>query len=909
MTQRLWWSFGDPREEGNQLVTDFYYKTGKHMRLTLPWPARRFTAAGELPIQVNGGDDRGEWIEDFSTGSVETGRRLYSLLGKEAQETLIRSFANLPPEVTNRVLYLQFPPPSPENRELCLAMEDLPWELLHDGNDFISWRYSLQIVRSHSRDFYPIQSSQNPITSWGILLLRPFIQAGEKHCRNVGLEPLKQGVEEVNALRRLEEQTHGLVRIGPRGETGKDAGIRTFDELESILFSSHGEPYHMIHYVGHGVVYDDDPCLCFENGSGAIDYVSVERLQRLFLAVRDARPNRLPKLFFLNACSSSSRGRYSAGFASGLHDLGMCVLGYNTEIRDDEMPILAAQSFYQSLCVDQSLQNPNQNPNVLTSIGSARRRLRSHVNEAAPLWGSLRVYLPSEISFRVHGRGVVERTLQKMYTHYAQWMNPDDYTDHLSIGILFAIFFGGLMGLANLLFISPELVLSRHLTYQEIVSELTRIFLVGPISFLAASIFTAFQTQMNHRFLLPIAGRAPLGKRLRHIFWSIPSIAAAGAAFGLLFSYSFARLDLLTTQTKSLVFLTGIPVSVFWYSLVGILGVALSLSLFLASWIGSYHRETLHSYRTFYVLLIFLGVMLLGDLFFIGRSNGAYGRYRFAGWILYAALDIFAYSLACAKFLKETSWRASQKSAGVTSLSWRKLLPLLGGVFLVGVCYYLLEVSVRFENYTIRTALVERKEAIERGEDNPLAERILERALRQRAISELPDREAAQEDWLLSIVAADYKLYAAKHEVDPDKRLRALEQCLDFLTISKNLNPEVEYKDYYYNILAMFDVLSADLSDIPSTKKKKYEEAVEMARKAVDKDDKNFAYLDTLARALSKLAVFQNDTAMLDAAETYTREAEWCAFFLRSPSAGEVKKSIAEVADYINKQKKSLKDE
>ena len=94
MGRGLWWSFGEPREENGELTADFYYQIGKHVELRLPWPTRRFAEAGGLSIHVGGENRDSGWPHDITAKTEETGRRLYELLGKEAQASLIRTFAN-----------------------------------------------------------------------------------------------------------------------------------------------------------------------------------------------------------------------------------------------------------------------------------------------------------------------------------------------------------------------------------------------------------------------------------------------------------------------------------------------------------------------------------------------------------------------------------------------------------------------------------------------------------------------------------------------------------------------------------------------------------------------------------------------------------------------------------------------
>jgi len=916
MVGGLWWSFGEPRLENGEIVTDFYFQIGRHIELRFPWPVRRFDGAGGLSLQLDNGAAAGPRLApDLISNRQETGRKLYEILGKEAQSSLIRAFAHPGTDSFERILYLHFPTPSPENKELCLTLEDLPWELLHDGEEFISWRYSLQIIRAHSLEAFPQPAKRIDVSCWGILLVTPFVFASPGRLQNLGLEALHHGMVEARALRSLEKQTHGLIQVLPHKAKQQAGGVTTIPELESLLRGGYAKRFPMLHFIGHGVIYNDEPCLCFEcEEEDRIDYVPAERLRKLFMETRDAPPHPpLPSVIFLNACASSSRGRHSAGIASGLHDLGMCVIGYNAEIHDDDKPLLAAESFYKSLCLDQSVQNPQSNPNVVTAIGSARRRLRDVRDDAKTAWGSLRAYVPVDISFTVHGRGLVERFTQKVYSHFAQWMNPGEYTDHLSIGFQFAVLFGVLMGLGNLVFVFPESVLSRHLTYQEIASEIIRIFLVGPLSFLAAAIFVALLTYRNHQFLTLLTGPVPFSKLIRYVLHAFPVAVLAGAAFGTLFFYSFSRLDLLTAQLTSFASLARIPIAWFWYGFAGILGGMVCISLLLATLFSLRRKETLHSYRTFYFVFI-LYTVLGGSHLYHALYGFPTNQVRTIGWISFVLLTIAAYALTIIKILKETSWRALQKSTKNFYLSWRKLIPLIGGAVLLVFCYYLLEETVRFEPHAIQTALLARKTFIEEdaAAANPIdrgnrEQRVLftlERALQQRAIQEIPDgiKQAADHDWLLSVVCADYLIYTAPRERDRRKVQELLNQSQAYLDQAARLNREVEFKDYYCNIAAMQRVLAAQQISEVEPKQKLYGEAIGLASFAVGKDSRNFAYLDTLARAEFELAVLDHDPALIRKSAAHIREAELRAFFLRSPRADEVRHSIEEMAEKIREQ-------
>ena len=896
---RLNWSFGEPHENDGGLAVDFYYQTGKHISLQFAWPTRRFTGAGNLPLQSKDLSS-GAWFGAWDHQAQETGRRLYELLGPEAQKTLIHTFANLQDDESDRALVLQFPIPSHDAKERCLALEDLPWELLHDGETYISWRYGLQIIRSHTRDSESINKQKIDVSTWGVILATPFATGYDEVLQKVGLPSLPHSVDEIEMLRSLQNWSGGLIRVWPAMSRRRPGGVKTVNQLDAALRSSQGGPKTILHFIGHGVMVDDEPSLCFEDEKGEVDYVSVSRLRTILTSVKESAPKHtIPSIFFLNACGSSSRGRYSAGFASGLHDLGLCVLGYQAEIEDNDKPILAARRFYQSLCIDQSLQTPHLNPTAVGAVEAARRSLRGPDSDAAPLWGRFRAYIPPGIEFIPKGRGFMERTVQSMYTRFADWLNPSDYTDHLSLGFIIALLSGVLLGIQNLAFILPETVDLSYLTYGEIISELIRIFLIGPMSFLGASLFAAWLTRRNHQKILHRSESPPPQSHDGIPLMPLPLSLLAGAAFGIGFSYSFSRLDLLTAQVVGLANVTQLSAPVFWYGLVGLLSLCLTLLLTLSSIYHIQRRDSLHSYGTFYFLsFVVFCLMALYVLFISIEQEVMY--YRKIGWLAGSVAIITIFAFSTIKIVKEVSWRASKKRKPFIAFSWRKFWPLVGSAILVAFCYAWLENSARFPTEFIRQTIQERKAEIQTGQTTPRVVQILERALRQRAVSETPESLSiiAQQDWLLSIVYADSALYQYTQE---GERALLLE-CEQYLQQASALNQEATVRDYRENIAAMVNILQADLWENDAEKQTAYRNAITLAQRAVAKDPRNFAYLDTLARAEAKLAVLTRDLQLLRKAQLHARQAQWSAFFLRSPRADGIRASIDQLADFIGDQ-------
>lgn len=896
MKHQLFWIFGTPQEEAGELAVDFYYQAGKHTRLHITIPAPRFHAAGELPFHINNESGTQFSTFDLPSNPVEAGKKLFALLGEDAQKTLIRTFANLENGVDERALYLVFSSPQAESYEWSLTLEDLPWEYLHDGNGFISNHYQLQIIRNHTKDHYPTGVSQHEVDYWRILLVSPFVFAESSRLDAAGLTPLPGAQKEIESLYQLASQTNGFIQITPLPSGKHTSGITQFHELESILKNTRNKPFHIIHFCGHGVMIEDEPCLCFEHGEHGehgIEYVSVAQFKQMLTRCQNTEnDNSLPRILYLNACSSSSRGKYSAGFAAGLQSLHICVLGYQTHVQDDDKLIQASHAFYRSLCLEQPLQQAHAPSSVVKAVAQSRKHLLSqntvHTNHSC----NLQVYLPEQLQFRWTGRGFLERTMQSLYSRFAEWMNPQDYTSHLSIVFFTAILFGTLFGIENLLFVFPEPLLTNYLNYTEIVSELIRIFMIGPLSFLAAAVWIAWLTQIQYQLFTAPNTDSWLMKISHFLLHFIPISLLAGISYSLMFSYSFSHLDLLTAKTKELATLTNYSTAYFWYGLSGFLGLALMAGLAAAAWICYHQRETLHNYQMYSIFIIIYITGGIINAWLINQPNVP-TLFLMADWFICSLINITAFALVTTKVIKETGWRSAHQTSTEPNVKWRKLLPLMGGAFIVLLCYILLEESVRFERDTIQWALEKRSENAF-DPQSKYVEKVLERALRQRAIDNVPERvrQVAENDWLLSLIFADHLLFLSQNTLNYNEQ-QIVQESNDYLENSKHLNPAVQYTDYYRNIYAMIKLNNVNESMTHIEIINYYNDIVNNAKEAVKVDDANFAYLDTLAQAQYQYAIEDNlNFIYLSNALDNIRQAEWCAFFLRSPKSQFVQNSI-----------------
>jgi tetratricopeptide (TPR) repeat protein len=215
---------------------------------------------------------------------------------------------------------------------LCLhpkaaALWRLPWEYLHDGQDFLCLTGRLLLNRRPEGlgELAPPQTA--PPLRILVVIAAPDDQA------------------ELNVERELavitdaldDAQREGLVRL----EVLDDASLPA---LQDALGR---QTYHVLHYTGHGV-YDaaaQKGHLCFENDVGQTRLVEAGDLRPLFVEARDLR------LVVLSACQSAQTGDLDAfeGVATGLLQADVpAVLAMQFSILDSSA-IEMARVFYTAL--------------------------------------------------------------------------------------------------------------------------------------------------------------------------------------------------------------------------------------------------------------------------------------------------------------------------------------------------------------------------------------------------------------------------------------------------------------------------------------------------------------------------------------------------------------------------------
>ena len=196
-------------------------------------------------------------------------------------------------------------------RESATLLLGLPWELLHDGEDFLFQGAKPTRVRRRLPNTWPLDVSvvATPIR---ILLVtaRPEDDACGYIDHRASALPLVEAMEDLG----------GLVRIHVLSPPTLPALREELDRARRVR-----EPYHVVHFDGHGV-YDRQAGLgglCFEDPQ---DTGKLDKRRHLTVFTSDLGPllrdHRIP-LVFLEACQTAQAEKASESVASELLKVGV----------------------------------------------------------------------------------------------------------------------------------------------------------------------------------------------------------------------------------------------------------------------------------------------------------------------------------------------------------------------------------------------------------------------------------------------------------------------------------------------------------------------------------------------------------------------------------------------------------
>lgn len=208
----------------------------------------------------------------------------------------------------------------------------LPWEYLHDGDEFLCLGGRLLVNRLPQ----------------GLGQLSPPQTAPPLRVLVVIAGPDDQA--ELNVERELAVITDALDDAQREGLVALE--ILDYTTLPALQDTLSRSDYHVLHYTGHGSYSErkGQGYLCFENDEGKTHLVSADDLRPLLVGERDLR------LVILSACQSAQTGGLDAfdGVATGLLQADVpAVLAMQFSILDDSA-IELARVFYTELARGQT---------------------------------------------------------------------------------------------------------------------------------------------------------------------------------------------------------------------------------------------------------------------------------------------------------------------------------------------------------------------------------------------------------------------------------------------------------------------------------------------------------------------------------------------------------------------------
>lgn len=243
-------------------------------------------------------------------------------------------------------------------------LSHLPWEVLHDGNNFLVARpYPIVVpVRWQGE---PLTWNNHPIPNRPLQTL--FMAASPEGVTPVlGFE-----TEEGRILEATQKQ--------PLTLTVEESGC--LEELENLLTSYTPGYFDVVHLTGHADFSDGKPLFITESETGS-------RLNSTSQDIAKALQFRFPSLLFLSGCRTgqSGRGGEVPSMAAELLNLGAsAVLGWGRPVLDTD-GILAAEQLYSALAAAKTL------PQAMAMT------YRVMIEKKARDWHLLRLYVTGELS-------------------------------------------------------------------------------------------------------------------------------------------------------------------------------------------------------------------------------------------------------------------------------------------------------------------------------------------------------------------------------------------------------------------------------------------------------------------------------------------------------------------------------
>ncbi|NEO97934.1 MAG: tetratricopeptide repeat protein [Symploca sp. SIO2E9] len=235
---------------------------------------------------------------------------------------------------------------NPETQKVALGLAHLPWELLHNGTEFLQNILPVRTVQQCQQDVIAVQNRP----------LRLLFMATSPEYP--GIAPLQFEQEEANILEATKKQPLALVV--------EESG--SVEELNNLVKSYPEDYFDVFHLTGHGVIYtekdysyllpeakkieDYTPCFITEDEVGNVELTTAEDLGKVF-------KKRFPRVIFLSGCHTGQVANQGTvpSMAQALVKAGAgVVLGWARPVFD-RTGIIAAKSFYLALATGATVED------------------------------------------------------------------------------------------------------------------------------------------------------------------------------------------------------------------------------------------------------------------------------------------------------------------------------------------------------------------------------------------------------------------------------------------------------------------------------------------------------------------------------------------------------------------------
>lgn len=201
-----------------------------------------------------------------------------------------------------------------------------PWELLHDGRDFLALQPSTPVVRCIAHPRVPRYESDGPLR---VLL-------------TISSPPNLRALDAADERRRVEDAVGGLMLLGQIAlDVAPDGKLETLRRMLRNAIET-GRPYAAWHFIGHGRHHGGRGELAMEGGENGPHWIGGNELQVVFGAHPPLR------FAILNACETGLEGVDDprAGLASTLIGCGAeAVLATQFQISDEAAVIFAEEVY------------------------------------------------------------------------------------------------------------------------------------------------------------------------------------------------------------------------------------------------------------------------------------------------------------------------------------------------------------------------------------------------------------------------------------------------------------------------------------------------------------------------------------------------------------------------------------